>query len=266
MAVLIDIAPAKQLEHVVDSFLSETSTTIDLTPTLLIQRGSPRRTHETSLDAGLADVTDTAAVLAHLMEKLQSLESSLKLRRSALMFARSPMSCLPTEIIQTILTLVVEPNVRVSANPKISKSVLSIRMSHVCARWRSVALGMPELWTLVEIPDDCPGMFEVFAARCSHLRSRRAGYRRHQPLEVLRSNRVVYSGHHPKNRFGFSFTDDQFRRIDSLTLGGRLSKSFAQRILHPPTTKAGNHSSSIHWQYNQIPISKNLRPRNFAHY
>lgn len=215
MVVLYDIAP---LEHILDSLLTQTLSSVDVTPALLVHDETSRRNHELSLNSATVDATDSKAAFTRLKEKFDTLGTIVDRRLSALKFARAPVSCLATETLQSIFTLVVRQGAKSSRHKRNSTSALSIRLSHVCARWRSVALEMQELWQLVLIPDGCPDMFEVFASRCSRSRT----------LEVSRLELGARSKYH--QTFGFSFDKVQFSLIGKLTLGGTLSEAFVQSL------------------------------------
>lgn len=115
------------------------------------------------------------------------------------------------KIIQDVITLAVRPGVEKRDHTNISQSGLSIRMSHICSQWRSVALGMKELWRLVKIPDCCPEMFEVFASRCPSSLA----------IDVRRRNITTHSRKPTNKSFGFSFDPYDLYRANRLRLGGR---------------------------------------------
>jgi hypothetical protein len=81
------------------------------------------------------------------LESLEKTTRTLKLRRNAL----APISRLPPEIIATIFSFLSLPREYLRLLPGDKQEVLAwLRVSHVCHRWREIALNQPRFWSRID--------------------------------------------------------------------------------------------------------------------
>jgi hypothetical protein len=80
------------------------------------------------------------------LEELESIRA-LRLRRNAL----SPISSLPPEVLAAIFSLLCPPSP--DRNPGHDHHLSRLHVSHVCHRWREIALNHPSLWSHVDFTD-----------------------------------------------------------------------------------------------------------------
>jgi F-box associated protein len=81
------------------------------------------------------------------LESLEKTARALKLRRNAL----APISCLPPETIAIIFSFLSLPKeyVRLLTGDK-QDNLAWLRVSHVCHRWREIALNQPRFWSRID--------------------------------------------------------------------------------------------------------------------
>ena len=100
-------------------------------------REDSRELLEQAIDAEIKASEET------IQAEIKSLEL-LKLRRNAL----QPISSLPPEIFAAIFSSLCLPGIpSLGGNP--SRNLTRLRISHVCHRWREIALNQPRLWSHV---------------------------------------------------------------------------------------------------------------------
>src|SRR6267154_5285896 len=81
------------------------------------------------------------------LESLEKTTRALKLRRNAL----APISRLPPEIIALIFSFLSLPREYVRLLTGDKQNILAwLRVSHVCHRWREIALNQPRFWSRID--------------------------------------------------------------------------------------------------------------------
>lgn len=154
MGVLFDVTP---VHHALAPLLAFAYPNADLTPTILTSNLVTRAKQRETLSALLEDFDATLETVAHLGDALARITSGLKQRRGRIKMALAPVTGLPTEILREIFLIA-------GANDTTSK--VHIIASHVSSHWRSVIIGIKQLWTAI-----CyPGMMHECAERAGDQR------------------------------------------------------------------------------------------------
>lgn len=151
------------LETAIPALLRECSTLSgdfeSTTPILLTRQRSERRDWLTErwsvVDAELSRVLEMQGALASASRLLASY-------RTRLAHARSPVSALPIELLESILQLICSPE---NDDDDLSP-LIPWHLSHVCSRWRSLVLSIPKIWSVIPIKASTKDEFLLeYAAR-----------------------------------------------------------------------------------------------------
>lgn len=149
---------------------------INLCPLLLVKGTDARHVRKQELDAVRHDLEESVAVVLQLADRLSAVRRGLEIRAASLANACAPVTALPTELLSEIFKLVAyspDPRMRSSTCSYAGTEMSSqsrIDLSHVCSEWRGIMLGIPELWTLIQLPShDPPTMLDEFVRRSRSL-------------------------------------------------------------------------------------------------
>ena len=96
-----------------------------------------------------------------LIECLEKCTRVMKVYRNTLV----PISCLPTEILSVICSLLTSQASLEAVNFESSLPTPSFSISHVCHRWREISLNLPYLWSFVNLTKLTPAGAAVMLAR-----------------------------------------------------------------------------------------------------
>lgn len=183
----------------------------DTSPVLITPNPRDRVKRTEELAALLRDYERTIVAVAHLEVKIWALGRQLRSRASTIANAFTPVSALPTEILQDIFRMAVVDDDTPRAR---------IVLSHVCSRWRSVSLAVPELWTEVQ---------------------HRLSYRNDMAAEFLARSgslglRISLDTSIPSSNIPSS-------RLSSVTLCGRLTEEAFRAVIPPSPVPNLEHMS-----------------------
>lgn len=111
------------------------------TPILLIQPPSARPRHALGLIDRLAELDSSLAQVAHSKNRLSTIYNYVFRQQRLCALAASPVSCLPTELLQKIFWSCVFEN-----------GSAAHTLSLVCHEWRLATQPMRPIWTMANIP------------------------------------------------------------------------------------------------------------------
>ena len=114
------------------------------------------------MDSGIGDSADhLRRAIDDELESLEKTARSLKLRRNAL----APISRLPPETIAIVFSFLSLPRGYVRLLTGDKQDILAwLRVSHVCHRWREIALDQPRFWSRIDFTTLTPaGATEVLS-------------------------------------------------------------------------------------------------------
>lgn len=140
------IVDTTALEIACEQVLNIGSFDSDISPIPFASDLTWRSLPKSKLNAVIENNADASTLLMQLEEKVAILKHTLRLRANNIQMAMAPVNRLPTEILCDIFHMVHRSSF--SLKP-------SLALSHVCGRWRSIALELPELWTFVDISSSC---------------------------------------------------------------------------------------------------------------
>lgn len=198
------------VERSIDAFLASLHPSISIVERRLYDSCAPR-TGSAESRVALDDLEQTVAAVARTEEKVMRLHRALKTRVSIVQRTLSREVTLPTELLREIFILVADAD---------ETSKARIRLSHVSAQWRLVALGLPELWTIVQTrpsPYSPSGMLDEFIRRSCSL-----------PLHL--------TSHHPPPTYDVPKDHKHTGRISSIALLGDVSYSALRSLI--PSSQA----------------------------
>jgi len=168
---------------------------LDVTPLLLSRHQDSRNARVDALKSTLCEMEHTLRAVEGIVAVVDTIRDRLRSCSASVANALAPAMALPPEILIMIFKLFVDDGHPVKA---------PIIISHVCSRWRTLSLSLPDLWTIPEISLDHKGMAEEFIRRSFPLPIRLATRTERKPIEI-------------------DFHEKHAHRIQSLHLSSELS-------------------------------------------
>lgn len=158
MAPLFDITLADQA---LSSLLSVQCPSVDITPLFLATSPTERQRRAVRLNSVLVDVIESISLVSLLEGKVLSLLRKLEAWRAEVTQPLAPISALPVELLRPIFEMAVEEGGWRS----------SVRLSHVCSRWRAVSVNHGQLWSELDIHQSSQSrIMSLFAHRSANTR------------------------------------------------------------------------------------------------
>ncbi|KAF8287017.1 hypothetical protein DL93DRAFT_2234580 [Clavulina sp. PMI_390] len=139
---------------------------VDLTPLLLTTTPEARHIRARELNAVIANLDESKALLASLRSTISSAQAKLNAFRARVTRTFIPISAIPDEILGEIFALGIESSVVPRAS-----TLLALSVSQVSGHWREVTLDAGRLWreVAIEAAAQYP-IVRLFATRARHLR------------------------------------------------------------------------------------------------
>lgn len=169
--------------NAVDCLMSYASSSVDITPVLLVSHPEQRARRMTELSGAsivvnpwplaahtyrcdfaatftemARELDETCQAIHHIEGRLQRLKRDVQYRRAAVINALSPSSAMPTEIARDIFMLATDRGRDDSLQTRLS-------ISQTCQYWRIVSLSLPEFWQSIVLTSLQAPLFETLRLR-----------------------------------------------------------------------------------------------------
>ncbi|KAF8314453.1 hypothetical protein DL93DRAFT_1065439 [Clavulina sp. PMI_390] len=153
------------LEIILQPLLNFQCPSLKVVP-ILVRRPAERYEAIQQILHALSSVNRVLEVAESLRDRMKELSNYIHLWKSQVLNSLAPVNSLPTELFHLIFDLAVRDQPRIGEFTNVRPA---LTLSHVCSRWRSASLGLPQLWTTVAITNArALPMLETFFRRAMH--------------------------------------------------------------------------------------------------
>ncbi|KAF8309842.1 hypothetical protein DL93DRAFT_1697724 [Clavulina sp. PMI_390] len=164
MSILPDLESiSKSIQAIISSIAQAWPPTHHEPPVLAHRTPLARVEQSQKIEIAVRDVEKVLEPISVMVDMLSGLESQLKVRKSRLQMALNPLSALPDDVVALIFDQFREEG---RSNQNHASWQFSIKLSHVSACWRAVAIDSSYLWSRLTLtsPSQAP-LIPLFAQR-----------------------------------------------------------------------------------------------------